>query len=65
MRAPPTTFELTDEQLAANERLYFDHFCREGAEKEQAAALAIDVARSFSGVALWPRLVLDVEVLPR
>ena len=62
VHAAAITFEVTNERLAGNERAYFQNICREGADKAEAAELAIAVARSFSGVALWPRLVLDVKV---
>jgi len=61
VHAAAITFEVTNERLAGNERAYFQNLCLEGADKAEAAELAIAVARSFSGVALWPRLVLDVK----
>lgn len=46
-------------RLDQNERLYYEELKREGASDAEAAPLAEAVAHSFSGLAMWPRLVLD------
>ncbi|KAL1499717.1 hypothetical protein AB1Y20_012404 [Prymnesium parvum] len=48
-------------RLEANERTYYAELKREGAKEAEAAPLARAVARSFSGIAFWPRLLLDPE----
>ena len=60
VRTPPVTFALTSGRMRANAKTYYDHFCAKGSDEEEAAELAEAVAGSFSGLAMWPRLVLDV-----
>ena len=39
--------------------MYYDELRREGAKEEEARAVAGGAAHGLSGVALWPRLILD------
>lgn len=57
--ASPLAFKVEGSRLAANEAVYLAELRREGAKEAEAAPLAAAVARSLSGVACWPRLVLD------
>jgi len=57
------SFSVSAERLRANEALYRAELLREGASAEEASSLSAAVAQSFSGLALWPRLVLDDDIV--
>ena len=48
-------------RVAANERKYLEELRKEKVPDAEAAATASAAARAFSGIAMWPRLVLDEE----
>ena len=54
-------FTLTAASLDAAEAALRDALCAAGAPDDEAATLAAAAARSVSGVALWPRLLLDED----
>ena len=55
------SFTIDGARIDANERTYREELRREGAKEEEARAVAAGAARALSGIALWPRLVLDPE----
>ena len=55
------TFTVSAERIAISEQLYYNELRREGAREQEARSIAAGAARSLSGIALWPRLVLDPE----
>lgn len=57
--SPPLRFDISAARIDANEKVYYDELRREGAKEEEARAVAGGAAHGLSGVALWPRLVLD------
>ena len=59
--ASPTRWSIDAERIARNEETYFAELKREGVKEAEAKPLAASVARSLSGVALWPRPILDSD----
>ena len=59
--ASPTRWSIDADRIAKNEETYFAELKREGVKEAEAKPLAASVARSLSGVALWPRLILDSD----
>merc|ERR1712192_143507 len=57
----PLTFNISADRLKAGEQAYRDELTREGAGEEEANTLSKNVARSLSGLACWPQLILDTE----
>ena len=57
--SPPLRFDISAARIDANEKVYYDELRREGAKEEEARAVAGGAAHGLSGVALWPRLILD------
>ena len=53
-----SAFEITQQQLEANEDSYFEALCAAGVDEEAASVHAARAARSLSGIAMWCRLVL-------
>jgi len=53
------SFEVQPARVAADEAVYRTELLREGASAEEAAAVAEALSASLSGLAMWPRLVLD------
>ncbi|KAL7488808.1 hypothetical protein ACHAW6_014406 [Cyclotella cf. meneghiniana] len=53
------TFKVDDERVAKNEQSFREEFKRGRLPKEEVEALAVTTSHSFSGIALWPRLLLD------
>ncbi|CAK0802847.1 unnamed protein product [Prorocentrum cordatum] len=60
-RIPETAFSfpVTSERLQANYKKYYDAVVKDGAKADEAERLATSVAYGFSGVAFWPKLILD------
>ena len=56
---PALTWTVDGGRVERNEKIFYDELLREGAKTGEATSLSLKVARSFSGVAMWPRLVLD------
>jgi len=59
--AAPLLWTVDAARIAASEGVYLDELRREKVPEAEAASLARAVSRSFSGIAMWPRLVLDPE----
>ena len=57
----PLSWSVDAQRLDANEQLFYEELKKEGAKEKEAAFVAKAVSRSFSGLAMWPRLVLDPE----
>ena len=55
------SWRISSERIRLNEMKYLDELRREGASDAEAKPLAAAVARSLSGLAAWPRLVLDEQ----
>jgi hypothetical protein len=55
----PLRWQIDGGRVARNEQLFLDELRREGAPDAEARPLAAAVSTSLSGVALWPRLILD------
>ena len=55
------TFVLSAERIEANREKFYAELLREGAKEKEARELSAAVSRSLSGLAMWPRLVLDEE----
>jgi len=60
---PPTdlVFKVSGKKLAENTQLYVRNLGFDGVSYSDAKLVSSSVARGFSGIALWPRLVLDAE----
>ena len=56
---PPLTWAVDADRVARNEKVYYEELLKEGAKGAEATSVSSKVSRSFSGIALWPRLVLD------
>ena len=52
-------FEITADAIDANAECYRSQLARAGADAADAAAFGREVAPLLSGIALWPRLLLD------
>ena len=52
-------FPIQGDRVSAAEQVYREELVREGAKSSEAERVAPGAARALSGVALWPRLVLD------
>jgi hypothetical protein len=60
--APGTlSWKVDRARMVINEKLFYDELKREGAKEAEAQTLSAAVSTSFSGIALWPRLILDEE----
>ena len=59
--ASPPSFVVDGGRIDSNEAKFYEELTREGAKDAEAKPLAAAVARSLSGVAMWPRLVLDQD----
>lgn len=59
--ASPLSWTVDAERVASNRRVFYDELVREGAKEAEASELSEAASKSFSGIALWPRLVLDPE----
>ena len=60
--APGTlSWKVDRARMVINEKLFYDELKREGAKEAEAQSLSAAVSTSFSGIALWPRLILDEE----
>ena len=57
--SPTLSFRVDGARLASNEQVYYDELRREGAKEAEAKTVATRAAQSLSGIAMWPRLVLD------
>lgn len=57
----PLTWNIDPTRVSANEKVFFDELTREGAKEAEATLTSSAAARSVSGLAMWPRLVLDPE----
>ena len=55
----PLRFAVSAERIASAEKVYRDELTREGAKGDEVERLAVGASRSLSGLAMWPRLVLD------
>ncbi|KAL3795896.1 hypothetical protein HJC23_002167 [Cyclotella cryptica] len=53
------TFTIDEERLTKNEQSFREEFKRGRLPKGEVDALAVATSQSFSGIALWPRLLLD------
>jgi len=58
-RKEPFSFLMDPARLEANEKEYLKGLDSEDMNPEERAALAKSTANSFSGMAFWPRLILD------
>jgi hypothetical protein len=56
------TFTIDDERVTKNEQSFREEFKRGRLPKEEVDALARKTSHSFSGIALWPRLLLDTSI---
>lgn len=52
-------FPVSADRVAATQKEYYGALIKEGLKEEEAQAAAAGTAGSFSGMAFWPRLVLD------
>mmetsp|Transcript_91405 Transcript_91405/g.295685 ORF Transcript_91405/g.295685 Transcript_91405/m.295685 type:complete len:449 (+) Transcript_91405:64-1410(+) len=55
----PWTFKVTSERLEANNKKYFNALVKEPMKEDEAAPIAKETAYSFSGIAFWPKLILN------
>merc|ERR1712083_17063 len=55
------SFPIGTERLQTNYKKYYDAVVKDGAPPEEAERLASSVAYSFSGMAFWPKLILDTK----
>jgi SAM-dependent methyltransferase len=53
------SYKVDQARVEANERLFYEELKREKVKEEEAKTLSAGVARSLSGLACWPKLVLD------
>jgi len=58
---PVASFVVSGARIEANQEKYYAELRREGSKEQEARELSAAVAHSLSGLALWPRLVLDKE----
>ena len=58
---PVASFVVSGARIEANQEKYYAELRREGSKEQEARELSAAVAHSLSGLALWPRLVLDEE----
>ena len=58
---PARSFVVSGARIEANQEKYYAELRKEGAKEKEALALSDAVAHTFSGLAMWPRLVLDDE----
>jgi SAM-dependent methyltransferase len=59
--APALSFAISKDRVEASEAIYYEELKREGAKEAEAKAVAAGAAYALSGVACWPRLVLDPQ----
>uniref|UniRef100_A0A7S4SJ80 Protein arginine N-methyltransferase n=1 Tax=Alexandrium monilatum TaxID=311494 RepID=A0A7S4SJ80_9DINO len=57
--AAPFDFRVCPERLEANCKEYYEALLKEQLKPEEAEPVAVSTANSFSGMAFWPRLMLD------
>ena len=57
----PLSWEVDPARIELNERTFYDELKKEGAPEAEAKRVSEAASRSFSGVAMWPRLLLDPE----
>jgi len=57
---PPLTWTVDGERVASNARVFYEELKREGVTGAEAIALSDGVSRSFSGLAMWARLRIDL-----
>jgi len=57
--SPTLTYTIDGGRLAASEKVYYEELRREGANEGEARTVAAGAAASLSGLAMWPRLILD------
>jgi protein arginine N-methyltransferase 1 len=60
-QAAPASFVVSAERIEANQGKYYAELRKEGAKEDEARQLSVAVAHSLSGLALWPRLLMDEE----
>jgi protein arginine N-methyltransferase 1 len=56
---PSLSFTISPERIKANENTYYVELLKELISNTEARKLAVNVSHSLSGLAMWPRLVLD------
>eukprot|EP00747_Dinoflagellata_sp_TGD_P030827 gnl/TRDRNA2_/TRDRNA2_134893_c0_seq2.p1 gnl/TRDRNA2_/TRDRNA2_134893_c0~~gnl/TRDRNA2_/TRDRNA2_134893_c0_seq2.p1 ORF type:complete len:354 (-),score=51.34 gnl/TRDRNA2_/TRDRNA2_134893_c0_seq2:3-1064(-) len=59
--ASSLTWQIDPDRVNAVEKIFYDDLLRVKVAQPKAAAAARSIAHSVSGIALWPRLVLDAE----
>uniref|UniRef100_A0A7S2KXU9 Uncharacterized protein n=1 Tax=Zooxanthella nutricula TaxID=1333877 RepID=A0A7S2KXU9_9DINO len=58
---PPVEFVVSSDRVYANEKAYYTALLKEEMKDDEARKVARETAESFSGMAFWPRLVLDTK----
>ena len=56
----PLTWTVDGERVASNARVFYEELKREGVTGAEAIALSDGVSRSFSGLAMWARLRIEL-----
>merc|ERR1712039_1162874 len=58
-REQPFKFPISEARVKTSEKFYYETLIKEKMKEEEAVKVANETANSFSGMAFWPRLVLD------
>ena len=61
VQGAPLTWRVDAARVEANQAVFYDELRREGAKEGEASSLSRSVARSVSGLVMWPRLLLDPQ----